>query len=67
MAELSSQFAAISPGMSVETATDGLVSTMKAFNVATDDVEHDIMDRINRLGLHKAQTYGNIGSYLLIA
>lgn len=30
MAQLSSQFAAISPGMSTDTATEGLVSIMKA-------------------------------------
>lgn len=50
MAALSSQFAQISPGMSVETATDGLVSTMKAFHVDVNDVEREIMDNVNRIG-----------------
>ena len=50
MATLSSQFAAISPGMDVNTATDGLVSSMKAFGIEVDDVERQIMDNINRIG-----------------
>lgn len=50
MSALSSQFAQISPGMSVETATDGLVSTMKAFDFEVEDVERNIMDNINRIG-----------------
>lgn len=56
MAELSSQFAAISPGMDVNTATDGLVSAMKAFHVEVDSVEKDLMDPINRLGNTMATT-----------
>lgn len=50
MAALSSQFAQISPGMDIDTATDGLVSTMKAFHVDVEDVETEIMDVINRTG-----------------
>lgn len=50
MSALSSQFAQISPGMSVDTAVDGLVSTMKAFHVEVADVETEIMDVINRAG-----------------
>ena len=50
MAALSSQFAAISPGMSLDTATDGLVSTMKAFHIDVENVERDVMDSINRIG-----------------
>lgn len=50
MSALSSQFAQISPGMSVDTATDGLVSTMKAFHVDVADVEREIMDVINKTG-----------------
>lgn len=50
MAELSSQFAAISPGMSLDTATDGLVSTMKAFHIDVENVEREVMDSINRIG-----------------
>jgi TP901 family phage tail tape measure protein len=50
MARLSSQFAAISPGMSVTEATDSLVSTMKAFGIETDQVLDGVMSKINILG-----------------
>ena len=56
MAALSSQFAQISPGMSVDTATDGLVSSMKAFGYEVDDVERKVMDNINRIGNTMATT-----------
>lgn len=56
MAELSSQFASISPGMDTKTATDGLVSAMKAFHVEVENVESDIMDPINKLGNTMATT-----------
>ena len=50
MAKLSSQFASISPGMDVTQATDGLVSTMKAFGYETDEVLDSIMSKINIIG-----------------
>lgn len=50
MAKLSAQFAAISPGMDLNTATDGLVSTMKAFNIDVEDAQREISDNINRIG-----------------
>lgn len=50
MAELSSMFASVSPGMSTEQSTDYLVSTMKAFGIETDEVERKIMDNVNRIG-----------------
>lgn len=50
MAKLSSQFAAISPGMDVDQATDGLVSVMKAYNVDVDNVLDGIMSKINIIG-----------------
>ena len=50
MAALSSQFAAVSPDMDVSHATDGLVSSMKAFGIEVDNVERDVMDNINRIG-----------------
>ncbi len=50
MAKLSSQFAAISPGMDVSAATDGLVSTMKAFGYEVDEVLDGIMSKINIIG-----------------
>lgn len=64
MAELSSQFASISPGVDTENATDYLVSTMKAFKVETDDVERSIMDNVNAIGNTFATTNGEIGEML---
>lgn len=67
MAELSSQFASISPGMSTEDAQEGLVSIMKAWDISTDQVEREVMDNINILGKIIAQTYSNVWCYLIIA
>lgn len=50
MSKLSSQFAAISPGMSVDTATTSLVSTMKAFGIEADDVLDGVMSKVNAVG-----------------
>lgn len=55
MAKLSSQFAAISPGMDTNTAQEGLVSIMKAFDIDVVDVETEIMDKINILGNNFAE------------
>ena len=64
MAELSSKFAKISPGTSVDDATDYLVSTMKAFHIDVADVEREIMDVINRVGNKMATTNQEIGEML---
>lgn len=50
MAKLSSQFASISPGMDVDTATDGLVSIMKAYDIDVDNVLDGVMSKINIIG-----------------
>lgn len=50
MAQLSSQFASISPGMETDDAQEGLVSIMKAWDIGVDDVKSEIMDKINILG-----------------
>lgn len=50
MAKLSSQFASISPGMSVDESQSGLVSIMKAWSINPDQVKSEIMDPINKLG-----------------
>lgn len=50
MARYASQFAAISPGVSVEQSTTGLVSVMKAFGIETDQVLDGIMSKINVVG-----------------
>ena len=64
MARLSSQFAQISPGTSVENATDYLVSTMKAFHVDVADVEETIMSTINRIGNTMATSNQEVGEML---
>lgn len=64
MAELSSQFTSISPGMTTDNATDYLVSTMQAYGIAVDDVERKIMDNVNRIGNTFATTNAEIGEML---
>lgn len=60
MATLSSQFASISPGMDTETAQEGLVSIMKAWDISYEDVKSEIMDNINTLGNSFAETNEDI-------
>ena len=50
MAELSSQFASISPGMDTTTAQEGLVSIMKGFDIDVADAERKVLDSINAVG-----------------
>lgn len=50
MAKMAAQFAAISPNLSVEDATTGLVSVMKAFGIETNNVLDGIMSKINSVG-----------------
>ena len=50
MAENSAIFAAISPGMDLSSATDGLVSVMKAYGYEAEDVLDGIMSKINSVG-----------------
>lgn len=50
MAEISSIFASISPGMDISTATDGLVSAMKAFDIEAEDALDGIASKINAIG-----------------
>ena len=60
MAKLSSQFASISPGMSTDTAQEGLVSIMKAWRIDPDQVKSEIIDPINQLGNNFALTNQDI-------
>lgn len=60
MAKLSSQFASISPGMDVDTATDGLVSIMKAYDVDVNDVLDGIMSKVNIIGNTAATSNADI-------
>lgn len=64
MAELSSQFASVSPGMTTENATDYLVSTMQAYGITVDEVERKVMDNVNRIGNTFATTNAEIGEML---
>lgn len=50
MASLAAQFKQISPGMTMDEATSGLVSTMKAYGITTNEVLDGIMSKINEVG-----------------
>lgn len=60
MAEMSSMFSAISPDMDVEQATDGLVSIMKAFDIAPNDVLDGILSKVNIIGNTASTSNGEI-------
>lgn len=60
MAQLSSQFASISPGMDTDQAQEGLVSIMKAWDIDVSDVKSEIIDPINELGNNFAETNSDI-------
>lgn len=64
MAETSSVFASISPGMDIETATDGLVSAMKAFDIEADDALDGIASKINAIGNSQAVSNEDIVNFL---
>lgn len=67
MAKYSSMFASISPGMNVDTATDGLVSVMKAFDIGNDnpdEVLDGIMSKINIIGNTAATSNAEIVNML---
>lgn len=67
MAKYSSMFASISPGLDLDYATDGLVSTMKAFSIGldnADDVVDGIMSKINIIGNSKALNNSDIVDFL---
>lgn len=64
MAEVSSIFASISPGMDIETATDGLVSAMKAFDIEAEDALDGIASKINAIGNSQAVTNEDIVNFL---
>lgn len=67
MAKYSSMFATISPGMDLDSATDGLVSVMKAFKIGledTDEVVDGIMSKINIIGNTQAINNSDIVDFL---
>ena len=67
MAKYSSQFKSISPGMDLDSATDGLVSIMKAYNIGNDnpdDVLDGILSKINVIGNTAATSNAEIVNML---
>lgn len=64
MAQTSSIFASISPGVDIEKATDGLVSAMKAFNIEADDALDGVASKINSIGNSQAVSNENIIDFL---
>lgn len=60
MAQLSSKFASISPGMSTDEAQEGLVSIIKAWGLDVDEVERAVMDNINHLGNRFAESNADL-------
>lgn len=70
MAKYSSMLATISPGMNLASATDGLVSVMKAFNIGledTDEVIDGIMSKINIIGSTQAVSNSDIVNFLTLS
>lgn len=67
MAKYSSMFATISPGMDLDSATNGLVSVMKAFDIGNqnaEDVIDGIMSKINIIGNTRALNNSDIIEFL---
>lgn len=50
MAKLAAQFSAISPGVDIDSATTGLVSVIKAYDIDDNKVLDDVMSKINIIG-----------------
>ena len=64
MSENSAIMASISPGMNIDTATDGLVSVMKAFKIEADDTLDGIISKINIIGNTQAVSNEDIVNIL---
>ena len=64
MAEVSAKFKAISPGVDMEKAQDGLVSAMKAFNISADEALDGIASKINAIGNSQAVSNADIIEFL---
>lgn len=64
MAKVSSIFKSISPGLSNEEATDGLVSVMKAFDIEAKDALDGIASKINIIGNTQAVSNKDIVEFL---
>lgn len=64
MAQVSAKFKAISPGVDMEQAQNGLVSAMKAFNIEADEALDGIASKINSIGNSQAVSNANIIEFL---
>lgn len=64
MAKMSSMFAAISPDMNTEQATNGLVSIMKAFDIDPNKVLDEVLSKVNIIGNTAATSNGEIVTML---
>jgi hypothetical protein len=64
MAQVSSIFKSISPGMDIDTATNGLVSTMKAYGIEANDALDGIASKINAIGNSQALSNNDIVDFL---
>ena len=64
MAKTSSIFASISPEMDISTATDGLVSAMKAFDIEAEDALDGIASKINAVGNTQAVDNQDIVTFI---
>lgn len=60
MSENSAIMASVSPGMDIDTATDGLVSAMKAFRIEANDTLDGIISKVNIIGNTRAVDNGDI-------
>ena len=65
LAQNSSIFASISEDMDISTATDGLVSIIKAFDIDTQDVLDGVVSKINAVGNAFAVNNGDIVDAML--
>lgn len=64
MAKTSSIFASISPGVDIEKATDGLVSSMKAYKIEASDALDGVASKINIIGNTQAVSNEDIVEFL---
>lgn len=64
MAQVSSIFKSISPGMDMTDATDGLVSAMKAFDIEANQALDGIASKINAIGNSQAVSNKDIVEFL---
>lgn len=64
MAQVSAIFSSISPDMSMDEATDGLVSTMKAYKIEASEALDSVASKINVIGNTQAVNNKDIVDFL---